>query len=68
MKAAFTKAGFKWKTLTNDPITGKRAQIMQLNRTTTAPQYEGIKHRFVEAAREPVTIKAGMVMELSSEP
>lgn len=66
MKAAFTKAGFKWKTLTNDPVTGKRAQIMQLNRPANAPLYEGIQHRFVDAAKEPVTIKAGMVMELSS--
>lgn len=32
VKNAFTKAGFKWKTLSNDPATGKRAQIMQANR------------------------------------
>jgi len=25
VKNAFTKCGFKWKTLSNDPITGKRA-------------------------------------------
>lgn len=28
VKSAFTKIGFKWKTLSNDPHTGKRAQIM----------------------------------------
>lgn len=28
IKTAYTNCGFKWKTLTNDPHTGKRAQIM----------------------------------------
>jgi hypothetical protein len=28
VKNAFTKSGFKWKTLSNDPSTGKRAQVM----------------------------------------
>jgi hypothetical protein len=28
VKTAFTKNIFKWKTLTNDPVTGKRAQVM----------------------------------------
>jgi hypothetical protein len=37
VKNAFTKVGFKWKTLSNDPVTGKRAQVMQLNRPSTAP-------------------------------
>jgi hypothetical protein len=37
VKNAYAKAGFKWKTLTNDPATGKRAQIMQCNRVATAP-------------------------------
>mmetsp|Transcript_31809 Transcript_31809/g.31100 ORF Transcript_31809/g.31100 Transcript_31809/m.31100 type:complete len:122 (+) Transcript_31809:846-1211(+) len=32
IKTAYYSIGFKWKTLTNDPATGKRAQIMQLNR------------------------------------
>lgn len=27
-KAAYAKFGFRWKTLTNDPETGRRAQIM----------------------------------------
>jgi len=30
IKNAYTKNGFRWKTLNNDPVTGKRAQIMQL--------------------------------------
>jgi hypothetical protein len=41
---------------------------MQLNRTPTAPAYDGSKLRLVEPAKEPVTIKAGIVMELSSQP
>ena len=31
VKAVYTEKQFKWKTLKNDPITGKRAQIMQYN-------------------------------------
>lgn len=40
VKNAFAKCGFKWKTLTNDPHTGKRAQVMQLNRFATTPAFE----------------------------
>lgn len=31
VKAVYTEKQFRWKTLKNDPITGKRAQIMQYN-------------------------------------
>ena len=67
VKNAFSKVGFKWKTLSNDPATGKRAQIMQLNRFPTSPAYEP-KMRHIEAATEPVTIKAGLVLSLSHKP
>lgn len=40
VKGALTKCGFKWKTLSNDPATGKRAQVMQLNRPATAPAFD----------------------------
>jgi hypothetical protein len=30
VKTAYTSQAFKWKTLSNDPATGKRAQVMQL--------------------------------------
>ena len=30
VKLAYAGKGFRWKTLTNDPATGKRAQIMEL--------------------------------------
>ena len=33
IKAVYAAKRFRWKTLTNDPTTGKRAQIMQLNNT-----------------------------------
>jgi hypothetical protein len=31
-KDVLQRAGFKWKNLCNDPSTGKRSQIMQLDR------------------------------------
>lgn len=40
VKDALSKNGFKWKTLSNDPVTGKRAQIMQINRPATAPAFD----------------------------
>lgn len=42
-KACLQKAGFKWKNLRNDPTTGKRSQIMQLDRPkdpTKVPAFE----------------------------
>jgi len=30
VKLAFSGVGFKWKTLNNDPATGRRSQVMQL--------------------------------------
>ena len=40
VKNAFSKIGFKWKTLSNDPATGKRAQVMQLNRFPNTPVFD----------------------------
>ena len=31
VKSVFTSLGFRWKTLNNDPLTGKRSQVMQLD-------------------------------------
>lgn len=42
-KEVLQKAGFKWKNLCNDPSTGKRSQIMQLDRpkdVTKIPAFE----------------------------
>ena len=64
MKSAYTQCGFKWKTLTNDPVTGKRAQIMQVNKLATAPAFENTRH--LDLGKEPITIKAGLVMGYGS--
>jgi hypothetical protein len=42
-KDTLQRAGFKWKNLCNDPSTGKRSQIMQLDRPkdpTKIPAFE----------------------------
>ncbi len=65
VKNAFTKLGFKWKTLSNDPSTGKRAQIMQLNRPANAPEFDR-GFRKIEPGVEPLTIKAALTMGLST--
>lgn len=64
VKNAFTKSGFKWKTLSNDPASGKRAQIMQANRPASAIQFEET-HRNIESGKEPITIKAGVLMSIN---
>ena len=43
VKNAFTAKGFKWKTLSNDPVSGKRAQIMQLNKPATVGAFENLR-------------------------
>jgi hypothetical protein len=40
---------------------------MQLNRFPNTPVYDP-KYRYIEAANEPVTIKAGLVLSLSQKP
>jgi hypothetical protein len=67
VKNAFSKLGFKWKTLSNDPHTGKRAQIMQLSRPITAPGFDK-KYRKMEPGVEPLTIKAAFIIGLHSGP
>ena len=34
IKKALADMKYRWKNLSNDPITGKRSQIMQLNKLT----------------------------------
>jgi len=53
-KAPVAKCGFRWKTLSNDPVTGKRAQIMQATR-------QGDK---IERP-EPFSVKLALVLTLS---
>ena len=52
MKSVYTTKKFKWKTLSNDPSTGKRAQIMQLNNPDSCER------------QEPYQIKLALVLNL----
>ena len=54
VKAVYTEKQFRWKTLKNDPLTGKRAQIMQYN--------------FIEPCirQEPFSIKLALVFGLKN--
>ena len=65
VKTAFTKSGFKWKTLSNDPATGKRAQVMQANRPATI-KYDGHLRNIVPGT-EPLTIGAAAFIELTKK-
>lgn len=50
------KLGFKWKTLINDPETGGRYQVMQMNRPKDLPK---------KAQRqEPITIKSALLLRM----
>jgi len=51
VKAVYAAKRFRWKTLTNDPSTGKRAQIMQLNNADKITR------------NEPFQIKVALVLE-----
>lgn len=62
MKDALSKNLFKWKTLSNDPSTGKRAQIMQANRTDNCPQF--VNKRGIETEKQPITAKMGCIISL----
>lgn len=55
MKAAVSKFGFRWKTLSNDPVSGKRAQIMQASRQDKIER------------PEPFSVKLACVLSLSGE-
>lgn len=54
MKQVYAEKRFRWKTLVNDPKSGKRAQIMQLNRTDKITR------------KEPFEIKLALVLEMSA--
>lgn len=56
VKAVYTEKKFRWKTLTNDPATGKRAQIMQYNNTEACKR------------QEPFTIKLALVFSVDDNP
>ena len=54
VKSAFTTLGFRWKTLNNDPLTGKRSQVMQLDNP------KGKIER-----QEPFMVKTALVLSLN---
>lgn len=59
------KKGFKWKSVKNDPDTGKRFQIMQMMRPVGLALDAGKQQeRKIVAKREPIMIKAGVILRL----
>lgn len=61
------RAGFKWKTLINDP-TGQRYQIMQMNRPKDLQMNElEAKARKMKVKQEPLVIKAGLLLHLINQ-
>ena len=66
---AMNRKGFKWKTLINDPDTGKRFQIMQLNKPADlAVDADSVaKARKMKPKQQPLSIKAGMILRVSKE-
>ncbi len=65
IKKLFASQGFKWKTLSNDPVTGLRAQVMQLNRFATTPAFQNPQG--VMENQEPLTVKTGVILGLGQE-
>ena len=66
IKKALAEMKYKWKSLQNDPATGKRSQIMELRKPTgeaanDLPAFENPRN--LELGKEPVTIKSGMILE-----
>lgn len=57
------KKGFKWKTMLNDPATGKRYQIMQMNKPKDLV-VEPKNDRKLTLKQEPITLKAAVVLRL----
>jgi len=66
-KEALQASKFKWQSLINDPITGKRSQLMQLIKPKEGcPPFENTRQLLI--GKEPVTVKAGMVIQVSDNP
>ena len=70
IKKALAELKFKWKNLTNDPKTGRRAQNMELKKPTgdaaaNLPAFEN--KRNLTLGKEPVTIKSGVLFEVGTD-
>lgn len=61
IKKAVQAEKFKWFTLQNDPATGKRSQIMQLNRPKEGIPELDISARRMVPGKEPIQIKSGVL-------
>lgn len=62
-KEVLQKAGFKWKNLCNDPSTGKRSQIMQLDRPKDATKIPAFENpRGLQIGKEPLTVTMSMIL------
>lgn len=71
LKDALKVEKFRWQSLINDPASGKRSQLMQLAKpkgeaAASLPPYENT--RGVQVGKEPITIKAGMLIQVSDNP
>ena len=69
IKKALAEVKFKWKNLTNDPVTGRRAQNMELKKpvgdaAASLPPYENTRN--LVPGKEPVTIKSGLLLEVGT--
>jgi hypothetical protein len=53
------KKGYKWKTLLNDPATGRRHQVMEMPRPKDMPPPEHQK--------EPLAMKGGLILRVHDE-
>ena len=56
VKNAYSAIGFRWKTLNNDPLTGKRSQVMQLENPKGKIQRQ-----------EPFMIRSALVLLLGDD-
>lgn len=64
-KESLAKAGFRWKNLCNDPTTGKRSQIMQLDKPkdkSLLPPFEN--DRQLQLGKEPLTASLSLILGL----
>ena len=53
IKKALQGQAFKWKSLVNDPKSGKRSQLMELKKPASAPPFENTRN--LEPGQEPIT-------------
>jgi hypothetical protein len=67
LKDVLKAAKFRWQSLINDPVTGKRSQLMNLAKPKEGlPAFEN--PRGLRIGQEPITMKAGMLIVVSDNP